>query len=287
MPLETLRHNARDGYPLAVDVHVPTGTPRATVVLAPAMAVPRRFYRPFASWLSDNGLLVAVPDYRGIGDSAPDRLRGFPATLEDWAHQDLASILDLVAQRAPDVPRRWFGHSVGGQLFGLLEDVRGVDRAVFVASQSGFWRNWTGRPRYAMAALWHLGIPALVPTFGYLPMKRLGQGLDVPAGVARQWARWGRQPTYIRTAASPESAFDRYDGSIRAIAITDDSYAPPSTVDALTALYRRADVTRTDLSPRDLSADRVGHFAIFRPDFRERAWPTLLHALADGLPATG
>lgn len=280
--METLRHPARDGYPLAVDLHVPAGRPVAAAVLAPAMAVHRGFYRAFAGHLADAGMVVAVPDYRGIGDSAPPRLRGFEATLEDWARLDLASVLDLVADRYPDLPRRWVGHSVGGQLFGLLDDVRGVDRALFVGSQSGYWRHWTGAPRAAIHGLWHVIIPALVPTFGYLPMRAFRQGLDVPAGVARQWAAWGRHPQYIRTSARPTSAFDTYTGKVRLYAFTDDGYAPPATVLALGDLYARADVSRQVLSPRDLGAGAVGHFSAFKATFRDRLWGELHAWLTEG-----
>jgi predicted alpha/beta hydrolase len=188
---------ARDGTPLAADLFEPAGAPRAAVLVAPAMATARRFYAPFARGLADAGFAVLSVDYRGIGGSRPPALRGYGATLHDWGEQDLAGAADFLAARYPGLPVGWIGHSVGGQLLGIVEGVR-VDAALLVASRNGHWRHWPSRlGRAAMFGFWHAFIPAAVAAVGYLPMRALRQGEDVPAGVAREWARWGRHREYI------------------------------------------------------------------------------------------
>jgi predicted alpha/beta hydrolase len=272
--VETVRVRARDGAALAADLHEPAGAPRAAALLAPAMATPRRFYAPFARRLAEAGYVVLAVDYRGIGGSRPERLRGFRAALHDWGEQDLAGAADFLAERHPRLPLAWIGHSVGGQLLGIVERVR-VDAALLVAAQNGHWRHWpSALGRAAMFGFWHALLPATVAAVGYLPMRALRQGEDVPAGVALEWARWGRHREYIWSYAAERGGrnFTRYSGPLRGYAMSDDPYAP---VPAHQALLRRFTASRAELRvvrPADVGQRRVGHFGFFRPAARETLW---------------
>ena len=264
---------ARDGYGLEGDLFRPAGPPRGAVLLAPAMGVRRRFYRPFAEYLARRGLAVLAVDPRGIGGSRRGSLRGLAATLHGWGEDDLAGGLDALAREVPGVPLLWVGHSAGGQLLGLL-DPNPVAAALLVGAQSGYWRHWPGLARAGMAVFWWLVLPALVALCGYLPMRRLGQGEDVPAGVAREWASWGRQPGYLMTYAGPRGGlgFARWRGRLRTLAVMDDRYAPPASVRALAAFYAAAEVEVVEVRPADAGVRRIGHFGWFRPVFAATLW---------------
>ncbi len=271
--LEMFTLRAADGYALAADLHHPPGGVAAAAVLAPAMGVRREFYRPVASWLAEGGVAVLVPDYRGIGGSAPASLRGFPARLRDWAELDLQAALDAVGARFPDATRVWLGHSVGGQILGLLREPP-VERAVFVGAQSGWAGHWDGLGRLTMLGLWYVAVPALVAATGLLPMKTFRQGEDVPPGVALEWARWGRQRDYVLSYARGREglAFERWRGGLRSYAIADDGYAPRRAVEALAGMYRAARAEVRVVAPRDLGADAIGHFGCFKPRFKDTLW---------------
>lgn len=264
---------AADGYELAADLFLPDGPVRGAVVMAPAMGVPRRLYAPFSSHLADDGLATLALDYRGIGDSAPRSLRGFPARLGDWAVLDLAGAVAELDRRFPGLPLAWVGHSVGGQLMGLVPGLP-VRAAVFVASQSGWSGHWPGAGRWAMAALWHVAVPVAVRAVGYLPMKALGQGENVPAGVALEWAEWGRHRDYVWSHARRLGGveFTRWRGPIRAYGFADDRYAPRPAVEALLGYYREARTELRWLRPADLGTRSIGHFGFFGPRFRQRLW---------------
>jgi len=267
-PPETLAVDTRDGVTLAVDLHTPVGAPpRAVAIVAPAMGVRRRFYRPFAGFLAGAGIAALVPDYRGIGDSAPRSLRGWSAALHDWGDLDLPAVVDAARARFPGVPLVWIGHSIGGQLFGLLPEAP-IARALLVGAQNGHWRNWPGvARRAAMAALWWAVIPGMTALAGKLPMAAFGQGEDLPVGVAREWARWGRTRDYIAGFARRRgpSGFDRFTGPVRSYAITDDGYAPPPSVHALAADFRTARTEVVEVAPAAIGKRRLGHFGAFRP----------------------
>lgn len=256
-----------DGFTLAADLVRPDSAPiRAGVLLAPAMGVRRQFYNRVASHFASNGIATLLVDYRGIGDSAPHRLRGFRATLRDWAERDLAAALASLREHVPGVPLVWLGHSLGGQLLGLLRDPP-IARALFVASQSGHWRHWRGRGRVAMWALWHVVLPIVTPLAGRLPLRALRQGEDVPAQVALEWARWARRPDYILSVAHdrPEIAFNAMRAPIRSYVIADDAYAPRAAVEALLRGYRVAPTELRVVRPRDAGMRRIGHFGAFTP----------------------
>lgn len=265
---------AADGARLAADLIAPAA-PRRAALIAPALGVRRGFYAAFAEFLAEGGLAVMTLDYRGVGGSAD---AGARATLHDWADLDLAAALADLGRRFPGVPRVWFGHSMGGQLFGLLPDAP-VERALFVAAQHGHWRNWAGWRRWAMAALWWGVIPAASRLAGRLPLSRFGRGEDIPPGVAREWARWGRDREYVLGLARRrgDAGFARWTGRLRAYAIRDDSYAPASTVRPLVAAFTRARTELVEVGPERVGEAHLGHFGAFRPSARPlweewRAW---------------
>jgi predicted alpha/beta hydrolase len=257
---------ARDGYPLAATVFEPAGPPRGVVVVSSAMAVTRGYYADFAAYLAERGLRAVTYDYRGIGGSAPPRLRGFRATLTEWGEQDLAGVLAWAAEGTGAVPLFLVGHSAGGQLFGIAPGNERVRAAVTVAAQSGYWGLWPRPSRYRLGLVWLGLIPTVTALFGYVP-PWAGMRAAVPGGVAREWARWGRHPQYlIGPDPSRREAFARVGARIRAYGAEGDFFAPPAAIDALHAWYTRASVERRQLGRE------VGHFGFFRGRFRDTLW---------------
>jgi predicted alpha/beta hydrolase len=274
---QVVQLRARDGFTIHADLYEPAAEIERVVLLAPAMGVRRGFYGAFASYLAQHGSAVLCLDYRGIGDSRPASLRGFHARLRDWGEQDLEGALDELDRRHGGVPRVFIGHSVGGQLLGLLSPGR-VERALLVASQSGYYGVWPWKDRAKMAATWFVTIPLLARVFGYLPLKRLqGSGEDLPLGVALEWARWGRHPDYIMSYARglQDKSFARFRGPLRAYAISDDWLAPRGAVETLVACFSEARSELRALDPASLGVANIGHFAAFRPAFRDSLWPEL------------
>lgn len=279
---------ARDGYPLSATVFGGQGA-SDWVVVNSATAVPRGYYARFARFLASEGWSVVTYDYRGIGGSRPERLRGFPARMRDWAQQDAAGVLDWVdgcsASRVAAV-----GHSFGGQALGLLPQTDRLAAAVLVGAQSGYWRLWDGWRRLPVAALWHVLIPGLSTACGFFPARLLGMGENSPAGVAREWAAWGRQPGYVTDADGGALAggYARLRCPLRSYSFSDDTFAPPRAVEALLGFYSSARVERRALTPRDLGVRAFGHWAFFRERFREPPWTEAAAWLRDAVrPSPG
>lgn len=263
---------ATDGYPLGGTWHSPRGTVRAAALMAGAMGVKSRFYAAFADHLAAQGVGVLTVDYRGVGLSRTHRLRGFSAGMMDWAEGDLQGAADAVQARWPAVPFLWVAHSLGGQLMGFVRAP--IHRALFVASQSGYWGHWKGAGKLGMAALWHVGIPVMVRVTGKLPMKLARQGEDVPAGVGADWARWGRHKRYFGPTIDRRGGayFGQYQGEIRSYHFSDDAYAPPTAMQELLDTYPRARRELKVLKPADVGAKEIGHFGFFWPTFKQTLW---------------
>lgn len=264
---------ALDGFRLAATrFEPPTDGCAATVLVAGAAGVPRRYYAPFAAHLAGHGLRVVTLDYRGVGGSRPATLRGFPARLHHWGERDLGGALAWAAERWPDRPLLAVTHSIGGQVLGLAPALDRVAAVLSVASQSGYWRLWSGARRLQMGAYFHLLIPAAARLAGYLPMRLVG-GEDLPRDVALEWARWCRDPHYVLTHARAHGAvgYGRFDGPWRAYALADDAYAPRAAVERLLGFYPRAARELRWVDPVEVGRP-IGHFGFFRRAFEPTLW---------------
>jgi predicted alpha/beta hydrolase len=197
MTFHAVTVTAADGHVLAARVYLPQTAPRRAVLLTTAMGVPQRFYEAFATWLASQGVAVMSFDWRGMGDSAPPRLRGYRASITDWATQDLPAVADAFCARWPDVPRTYLGHSLGGQLFGWMPDPQRFERVLTVAAGNGYWRLNAPALRKKAHFLWWVLVPLSIAVAGYFPGKRLGAVGDLPAGAMWQWRRWCLHPDYL------------------------------------------------------------------------------------------
>lgn len=275
---------ARDGVKLAATFFEP-GLPNGSAVLVNSgTGIPRQFYGALAQHLSDRGFAVLTYDYRGIGQSE----KPADATMEQWGMVDQASMIDHLASLAPGASRAVIGHSFGGQVLGLADNIGELSAAVLVCTQSGHWRHWpAGRRRLRMLALWWLLIPGLTALTGRFPGSWIGTA-DLPKSVARSWARWGRSPHYVCDAKGgplrPHNDKARF--PLRWMSFTDDPIAPFSAVEAIRPYYPNAQIERLHLAPADLGADQVGHFGFFRKSMPRQPWDDVAGWLAQVLGGT-
>jgi predicted alpha/beta hydrolase len=269
-----LRIPALDGFELAATLYEPdvpgSAGPGGTVVLLnSATAVKRSYYDAYARHLAGEGFTVVTYDYRGIGGSRPRRLAGFRARMLDWGQRDQAGVLEWIGLHLRPQKLLVVGHSAGGQIVGLTESNWRIQGLLMVGSQSGWWGHWPVPARYRMALRWY-AVPVVTRLFGYLPGV-FGTKEDLPAGVAREWARWGRRPRYL-FEDHLEAGFARFRGPLLAYSFSDDTYAPQPAVESLLDAYTGADITHRHLTPADVGVPEIGHFGFFRERFRDTLW---------------
>ncbi|HEU4410296.1 MAG TPA: alpha/beta fold hydrolase [Polyangiaceae bacterium] len=266
---------ARDGLPLACTLYVPAGRePERAVIVGCATAVRRGFYEPYARYLAANGCATLTFDYRGIGGSLKGPVARASATIRDWGENDYAAVVDAMADEFAGLKLQIVGHSVGGQLLGLLENNHRIASAVTVAAQHGYWRLYPAKSGLTYAGLWYGVMPGLAHALSYFPAKKLKLGEDLPKGVALQWARWARSPHYmIDDAGVPlRKGFDRYEGPVLAYSFEDDERAPEACVRALHGYFKKTEVEFRHVRPAALGVKGIGHVGFFRAQFKHTLW---------------
>jgi predicted alpha/beta hydrolase len=283
--MERITVLTQDSWALAATVFAADpagGEARGGVLLAGAMATPQQHYEPFARWLAAQGFTVLTLDYRGTFASGGERVASTVATFDTWGQQDVSAAARFLRQRVPDLPLYYLGHSLGGQLFASSETTHLFQRAILVASGSGYWpRLRRAVPRWGLFAATQIWGPLLVPLFGYFPGQRLRKVGNIPAGVMRQWTRWCRHPDYLARDAHQRERFERVQTPITYFNSSDDEVFSQWSADRFVALFgaRREPVQCLTLEPENLGVRHIGHFGYFRDRLRASFWPQLVQHL--------
>ena len=274
--MEPVTLTSDDGVAIAARVYEPAGTPAGSVVVGPAMGVRQEFYAPFARWLAQQGWRVTTFDYRGCGDSAPARLRGFRADLFDWV-RDYEAAIDHAHAALPEAPLQLLGHSLGAQLPGLLANQHKVHGLLSVAAGSGYWRQNAPKTRRMILYFWFVLVPLATRLFGYFPGRRLKKIGDLPAGVMLQWRRWCLNPSYsVGAEGEPaRQAYARARFPVLALSITDDELMTLEGTHSLVAMYENAPRQVERIAPQELAVRRIGHFGPFRSEHEDKLWPRM------------
>jgi predicted alpha/beta hydrolase len=246
------------------------------------MGVAQGYYQRIAEWLSGQGFAVITFDYRGIGLSAPPSLRGYKATISDWA-RDCEAVIDFARQHHHDLPLHWLGHSLGGQLLGLIRNRDRIHRVMTVAAGNGYWRENSWPTKRVVWWMWFVAVPLATRIAGYFPGKRLRKVGNLPLGVIRQWRRWCLNPEYVVGAEGGEvrQQYSSVRLPMTSVSFTDDEMMSERSIRSLHRLYSNAPVEFKRIAPRDIGATRIGHFGFFRPQFETTLWPLVREWLAE------
>ncbi|RQG02594.1 alpha/beta hydrolase [Pseudomonas aeruginosa] len=262
--VEQITLHASDGYRLAATRYSATGSLKGNLIMAGATGVQQRFYRRFAEHASAQGFNVLTIDYRGVGQSKPQTLKGFEMSYLDWGFQDLAAAVEFMAD---ELPLYWVGHSFGGHALGLLPNHHKITAAYCYGTGAG-WAGWMPRLEgLKVRLLWSCILPLIVSWKGYMAWSLLGMGDDLPLGVYKDWKRWCAHPHYFFDDPSMASTTQLY-ANVRMPCVfsnaTDDPWAPPASRDAFIKGYRNAALLTRDLHPKSKS-EPIGHMGYFRP----------------------
>jgi len=272
--------HAADGFALHGLLHGNPATARAGLLIVPAMGVEQRYYAEFAQWLAHQGFVVLTFDYRGMGASRPPEwrrsLKGLRADVVTWAEQDTAAALAFLdRQLSAETPIHWLGHSLGGQIFGLVPNRARVSRMVTVGTGSGYWLQNSPKLRTYVWWLWYFVTPVALRVFGYFPGRSLKKVGDLPRGVMAQWRRWCLHRDYMMSERGRDWR-ERYAAittPILSLSFTDDEFMSAQNTASLHGFYANAPRVMRRIAPKDVGATRIGHFGFFRKHFAPTLWP--------------
>lgn len=206
---------------------------------------------------------VITYDYRGIGDSAPESLRGFDVKITDWV-LDIESVLDWAHETYQPIKLWHIGHSFGGQVAGLLPNADKISAMTTFSSQSGYWKMQGGWQKPAVRFHMYVTFPLLSHVFGYMPWSKVGSSEDLPKGVALDWARWCRHSGYLRGDTHlPLARYGEFNAPVLAYSFADDNWGTRESVDDMMGMYPQME--RRHIVPSEFNLSTIGHFGYFRP----------------------
>ena len=283
-----VRVRALDGYELGGYFYeAKNPSPAEVAVLHCGAGIRALRYRRFAAFLAESGIPTLSYDYRGIGVSRPRVLRGFRASIEDWAEYDCGGAIAWMRERYPRTRIVGMAHSIGALMVGGAHNSAEQAQLVMIGGHTGYYGDYHPRYRVPMTAVWHALMPAVTLVMGYFPARRLGLGEDLPARVALQWA--GRRTGDLRPAGSgpgyerAQTLLDRCAALQRPamlISVTDDAFATASGTKRLLSFYPRLfPLQQVEYSPADAGTRRIGHFGFFGRRAGTALWPRLLALL--------
>ncbi len=273
---------AKDGYKLSAVLRKPIEPIKGFVQIHCGTGIPQRLYANFAKFLSKNGFITLTFDYRGIGKSRPKFLKGFEAYIRDWGQKDMAGIFNWVLKNYPEEKKIVIAHSMGGQMIGLMENNYKIDQLFLIASSTGYWKDMSRPFKWILPPFWFIWIPLSIGISGYANAKKIGQGEDLPKGVAEEWKKWCIHPHYFETEFNKTLKplyFDQIKIPIKSIQIADDPIANDITCNKLLTYYRNAPKTVEKIEPKDLGVKKIGHAGFFSRRFESTLWKNLLHEI--------
>lgn len=260
----------------------PDEQPEVSIVVNSALAVGRWFYSDFAAWFAERGFRVWTYDYRGIGASPPPAPEA-EVTVDEWVRGDMAAAIRRADDVSGDEPLFLLGHSLGGQVVGLLGERPEVDGLVTFSAQTGYWRLQAPGEEWKVFAGMGLLFPVVTKFLGYLPWSRLFGGEDIPGPVAEQWADWCTNPNYLfdDDTLRARERYAAFSAPVLGYSFEDDAWGHRRAVDWMMDQYTSSEVGRRHLRPSTLGVDAIGHFGFFDVEM-EREWRRLAERLEAG-----
>lgn len=269
---------ARDGFKLSATIRRPLTEIRGIIQFNCGTGIPQIVYSNLASYLTEFGYVTVTYDYRGIGNSKPQSLKGFLSNIEDWGIIDMASIFDWIIKEFPGQRKIIIGHSMGGQLVGLMDNNEKIDKLILIASSTGYWKDMSSPYKWLMPPLWFLIVPLTTFIYGYANAKKIRQGENLPKGVALQWRNWCVNPNYFEDhfkRANTSLFFDQVKGPLKSIQITDDPIANDITANKILRYYKNAEIEIEKINPKKIGVKKIGHTGFFSRQFKNTLWSNL------------
>jgi predicted alpha/beta hydrolase len=278
--IETTTVETKKGHQLISTVYSPENVIKGGVLIVPAMGVTQKYYASFATWLAGQGYRVITFDYSGIGLSQSGHLRDIDVNISDWAGEDCAAMLGAASNKAGGKPIYWIGHSLGGQILGLVPNSNLITKAVIIASGCGYWLENSPSLKWRVWWLWYFVVPIAIKLYGYFPGKMLRKVGDLPAGVMSQWRQWCLHPEYVVGVEGEETRekYSKMSAPITSISFTDDELMSLKNINSLQGFYVSSLMKMKRIAPEDIASKHIGHFGFFKDKFETSLWESYLLA---------
>ncbi len=279
---ENKKIRTKDGRMISATHYLPVESNGKNIIVAPAAYLTQREYRAFAGYFQQLGYNVITFDYRGVGDSAPQHLKGFDARLQQWAVQDADAVIRFIRNSFPNRELIYIGHGIGGELIGLAQASQYINKLVLASSALSCKRLWSWKGRMRITLLKTIGRISNM-WLGYFPGKRLGFPRDLPKGVVYEWADWCDKPNGLFDVF-PENNYRKLSIPLFAFSFSNDWKTPEKGVKGLLSYFSSASITWYHDHPHNQGLKKSRQSCFFDLQMKDTLWIKLDRWLNEELP---
>lgn len=278
--MEKLILTTNDHVPIIAHLFPPESDNGKILLINSATGVKQHVYFSFAKYFAEKGFTVITYDYRGIGLSKPEQMKGFEASMRIWGSEDYKALTQYIRTRFPAYEKYCLGHSVGALILGMNEDSKMFEEFVFVGTQNAFVGNLKWKTKIEAYLGFGIAQPLTTQLLGYFPSEWFGLGESLPKNCAYDWR------TLILNKKSTNGLLERIDDyskdltqKVFVIRAEDDAWLTEKGVKSLlNDTYPNLKPTYRLVRVSESEKGEIGHVNFFR-SYNKKLWNIILNEL--------
>lgn len=278
--MKSINIKTEDNYSLAVHIFEPQNPNLKILLINSATGVKQQIYFSFAQFFSEQGFIVMTYDYRGIGLSKPDKMKGFEASMRIWGTKDYKAVTNYIKTNFSDYQKFCLGHSVGALILGMNEDSEMFEEFIFVGTQNAFVGNLKFKTKIEAYLGFGIAQPLSTKLLGYFPADWFGLGESLPSGSAFDWR------TLILNKKSTNKLLEKSENfsknlnqKVFVVRAEDDAWLTEKGVKSLLQdTYPNLKPTYRLIKTTESEKNEIGHINFFR-SYNKKLWNIILKEL--------
>lgn len=278
--MEKLILTTNDHVPIIAHLFPPESDNGKILLINSATGVKQHVYFSFAKYFAEKGFTVITYDYRGIGLSKPEQMKGFEASMRIWGSEDFKALTQYIRTRFPTYEKYCLGHSVGALILGMNEDSKMFEEFVFVGTQNAFVGNLKWKTKIEAYLGFGIAQPLTTQLLGYFPSEWFGLGESLPKNCAYDWR------TLILNKKSTNGLLEKIDDyskdltqKVFVIRAEDDAWLTEKGVKSLlNDTYPNLKPTYRLVRVSESEKGEIGHVNFFR-SYNKKLWNIILNEL--------
>lgn len=276
--MKELKLTASDDVSIVAHLFSPEKSNRKLLLINSATGVKQQIYFSFAKFFSEKGFTVITYDYRGIGLSKPENMRGFYASMRIWGSEDFKAVTDYIQKNFTDYQKYCLGHSVGALILGMNKDAEMFEEFFFVGTQNAFVGHLKFKTKIEAYLGFGIAQPLTTALLGYFPGNWFGLGESLPKNCAYDWR------TLILNRKSTNGLLDKIDDysknlaqKVFVIRAEDDAWLTEKGVKSLlNDTYPNLKPTYRLVKTSESEKGEIGHVNFFR-SYNKKLWNIILN----------
>jgi predicted alpha/beta hydrolase len=248
---------------------------KAVILVGSALGVGQYFYFGIAKYLAEQGYVVVTHDYRGVGESAPKKLRRDLDAGFVQLGKDFEQIITWASNTFEALPIYLLGHSLGSILPIFARNIGLCKSAFLVGAQTAYFKDFGNNPsqRLKTVFVWHFFVPFLTKIFGYFPGRTLNlKSENIPAKLIKdmQERRRFTEATEFLVHIGVDSQHLKLMCPVKSVTMSDDPICTEKAMRRLLVDFENAQIEQHIINAKDLG--KVGHAGFFRKKHKETLW---------------